>query len=189
MKTGIVLLSFLAAIAAVAQTFPQSMVKLDSTVGVVPIYYIAPGTRAPSEVYVEVLASVPGANNFISIDVMSETEQTVRFLDLGRGLGSGYYFFDGAVNAMGIPPVPGAYADFVVRTWTGATSYDTATLRAESSIITQNTMVWNGPPELPPENLLAFSQSMTMGVMIPEPATMVMLVVGGAALFLRRRLV
>jgi hypothetical protein len=189
MKTGIVLLSCVTAVAACAQTFPQAMVVLDSSVGVVPIYYVSPGTRAPGAVFVEVLASVPGANNFISIDVMSETENTVRFLDLGRGLGSAYYFFDGAVDVKGIPPIQGAYADFVVRAWTGAASYDTADIRVESPVTTQITVPWNGPPDLPPENLLAFSMGMTMGVLIPEPGTIALIAMGGAALFLRFRLV
>ncbi len=189
MKTGIVLLSCVAAVAAWAQTFPQAMVVLDSSVGVVPIYYISPGTRAPGDVFVEVLASKPGENNFISIDVMSETKNTVRYLDLGRGLGSAYYFFDGSVDVKGIPAIPGAYADFVVRAWTGAASYDTATFRAESAVTTQVTMPWNGPPDLPPENLLAFSQGMTMESIVPEPGTIALIAMGGAALFLRLRLV
>ena len=189
MKVGIVLLSCVAAVAACAHTFPQAMVVLDSSVGVVPIYYMAPGTRAPSAVFVEVLASVPGANHFTSIDLMSETENTVRFLDLGRGLGSASYFFDGAVNVKGIPAIQGAYADFVVRAWTGAASYDKATFRAESPVTTQITVPWNGPPELPPENLLAFSQSMTMESIVPEPGTIALIAMGGAALFLRFRLV
>jgi len=185
MQTGIVLFFCLTAVAAWAQTFPQGMVTLDSTAGDVPIYYWPTGTRAPGEVFVEVLASVPSENNFRSIDVMSESGNTVRYLDLGGGHGPAYYFYDGSVS---VPIVtPGDYASFIVRAWTGGASYATATFIGQSGIITQRTMVWNGPPEFPPDNLLAFSQGMEFGVMIPELGPIALLAMGGAALFLGRR--
>ncbi len=127
---------------------------------------------------------IAGKNDFRSIDVMFEAENTVRYLDLGGGHGAGYYFYDGAVN---VPFVtPDTYAEFKVRAWTGSITYDTAAFRAESAVTTQITMPWNGPPDFPPENLLAFSQSMTMGI-LPEPGTIALIVLGGAALFFGRR--
>jgi len=185
MKTGIFLFSWLAAVAAWAQTFPQGMITLDSAAEDAPIYYWPTGTRAPGEVFVEVLASVPGENNFRSIDVMSETENTVRYLDLGGGHGPAYYFYDGAVN---VPIVtPGTYADFIVSVWTGGATYDTASFIGQSGIINQLTVVWDGPPPVPPENLLAFSQGMEFGVLIPEPGSIALIAMGGAALFFGRR--
>jgi hypothetical protein len=185
MKTGIVLFSWLTAVAAWAQTYPQGMVTLDSTAGDVPIYYWPTGTRAPGEVFVEIMASAPGEYDFRSIDVMSETGNTVRYLDLGGGHGPAYYYYDGAVN---VPIVtPGYDADFMVRVWTGAASFDTAAFIGQSDVFNQRTMVWNGPPEFPPDNLLAFSQGMEFGVMIPEPGTIALVALGGAALFFGRR--
>lgn len=67
MKTGIVLFSWLTAVAAWAQTFPQGMVTLDSIAEDVPIYYFIAGVQSPSYVFVEVLASVPDKNAAILI--------------------------------------------------------------------------------------------------------------------------
>jgi len=188
MKKEIVFLSSLVAVAAGAQTFPQGMVGLDSSASDVPIYYLAKGTQAPSEVFVEVLASPAGAGTFASIDSMSETKNTVFSADLGGANGTAYYFYEGAVNVTGV--TPGASADFIVRAWTGAATYDSATIKAESGVITQNTAIFNGPPNLPPENPLGFNTALTMvdtSTVIPEPATLALLAIGGAALFFRRR--
>jgi len=187
MKKEIVFLSSLVAVAAGAQTFPQGMVTLDSSAADVPIYYLAPGTKAPSEVFVEVLASPAGAGTFTSIDLMSETKNTVFNADMGGANGTAYYFYEGAVNVAGV--TPGASADFMVRAWTGAATYADATFKVQSPVITQNTAIFNGPPNTPPENPLGFNTALTIvdTSVVPEPATIALLAIGGAALFFRRR--
>lgn len=178
MKKEIVFLSALAAVAASAQTFPAASVILDSGNTSAPIYYLASGTQAPSEVFVEVLARADAGSAFTSADLMSETKNTV-YYDSGA-----YYFYEGAIPVAGI--TPGASGDFMVRAWTGAATYDEATIRAESPIISQVTGNWTASTSPPPDVYLNFNQGMTMGA-VPEPATIALLAIGGAALFFRRR--
>lgn len=183
MKKEIVFLSSLVAVVAGAQTFPQGVIKLDSTASLVPIYFQSVGGgQAPSEVFIEVLASAPGLKTYTSVDSMSEAAGKVLYADLGSG--NAYYFYDGSVNVSQV--APGASADFIVRAWTGATTYDAATIKGESAVINQTTAVFNGPPNTPPENPLNFNTALTMTV-VPEPTTIALLALGGAALFFRRR--
>lgn len=180
MKKEIVFLSALAAVAASAQTFPAASVGLDSTTFNAPIYYIAAGTQAPGEMFVEVLARADAASAFTSVDLMSQTKNTVYF-DSGA-----YYFYDGAVTVPGV--TPGATADFIVRAWTGAATYDAADplMRNESALITQVTGNWTASTSPPPDVALNFNQALTVGA-VPEPTTLALLAIGGAALFFRRR--
>jgi hypothetical protein len=187
MKKEIVFLSALAAVAVSAQTFPVGTVTLDSLSIDVPVYYLQQGTEAPTDVYVELLASAPGANTWTSVDVMSVSKGSVMFYDNGAGKGSGYYFFDGDQTVTAV--APGASADFQLRAWTGAATYTDAaavTTGFTTKFFTQNTAIFNGPPNQPTLNPLAISGDMTVGA-VPEPATLALLAIGGAALFFRRR--
>jgi hypothetical protein len=117
---------------------------------------------------------------------MSETAGSVIYFDNGAGKGDAYYFYDGNQVVPGI--TPGSSADFIVRAWTGATTYDAATARVESAVFTQNTAIWNGPPTTATDNPLTLAGSLTMTTtIVPEPATIALLALGGAALFFRRR--
>jgi len=97
-------------------------------------------------------------------------------------------FFD-----KGTGVIPGladrANADFVLRAWTGAATWDAATIRGESAKWTQATGAWDNsssPPPVPSGPVLALPGSFEIKS-VPEPSTIALGVLGAAALLIRRR--
>jgi hypothetical protein len=90
--------------------------------------------------------------------------------------------FDGYISAgtVVIPTVPpGGEAWLQVRAWviTTGPTWEAASLRGESNVITINA----GSPPIPPPNLIGLQP-----FIIPEPSTIVLAVLGAFALLLRR---
>jgi hypothetical protein len=75
-----------------------------------------------------------------------------------------------------------------LKAWTGGTSFDNATARGESNIIT---ITATDPPATPAglaaNGLTGFQLQAVGGPVIPEPSTIALGLLGAAALFLRRR--
>lgn len=92
------------------------------------------------------------------------------------GAGAGY-FNGGQVTAGDA----GATVQAQVRAWTGAASYDAATVRGESALFDQVLGGGGTPPAAP--GAMANFQSFSL---VPEPSTIFLGLLGAGALFLRR---
>lgn len=86
----------------------------------------------------------------------------------------------GYINGGGVTaPLPAGSYSIVLRAWTGASSYDAATIRGESAPVT---LTLTEAPAIP--NDLIGLQGFTL---VPEPTTLALGAVGLGALLIRRR--
>lgn len=137
---------------------------------------------APAGTIVEVLGGSSAGSLAVISTATGVNKYTITAGDInanGAGTGS---FFDFGFG--GIPSVaPGATATMLVRAWTGAATFDTASIRG-SVTWTQATGTAPPAPNLPAPTVLAMPGPV---VMVPEPSAIVLGIVGAAALLLRRR--
>jgi len=187
-----VLFTALMAGSVVGSMAAVSVVKLDNYVsdnaGVYtsPIFYLAPGTQAPGDVYVEVWGGKDASSlaNLWAQPIKATFEDTT-----GDGQADMYLFDVGKVAELaGV--VAGGDATFKLRAWTGATTFDTAATRGESATWVQKTASWDKdalPQPTPPTDVQVMNPAVTMTEIVPEPTTIALALIGGAALFLRRR--
>lgn len=141
-------------------------------------------TPAPAGTLVEVLGGTSAGSLAVISTATGVNKYTITAGDINaNGAGSGS-FFDFGFG--GIPSVaPGATATMLVRAWTGAATYDTATIRG-SVTWTQTTGTAPPAPNLPAPTILAMPTTLVMA--IPEPSAIMLGIAGaGAALLLRRR--
>jgi len=123
----------------------------------------------------------PGADTFAqlyagaSADSLGAVGSPVSVLGEGKKAG---YFKGGTVDT-GL--AGGSSGFFQVRAWKGAASYEAATARGESNVLSVKT--GGGSPPLPPANLVGL-ESFSL---VPEPGTIALAILGAAALFIRRR--
>jgi hypothetical protein len=127
---------------------------------------------ATSDTWVEILAA-PAGGTLASVAVGNLTE-------------AGYFDLSGvALNAV----AANASANFEVRAWTGAATFDAATIKGQSAVFTQTVGSYNnaatppGPVTGPDLNVPTFS----IGVSVPEPTTIALAMLGAAGLLIRRR--
>jgi hypothetical protein len=165
------LLVALAAVLVTAATYGQGQVVFDNTVQApngAPIWDVGQtGVKGPGST---VTAGLFLVNNGTPTLIGSTT-----FLDIAGGA----YVNPVTVD---VPLAPGSAAQYEVRVWdTTAGSYDAAIHRGTSGVFAGTV----GGGTLPPTNLDNL-QSFTM-VLVPEPSTIALGVIGGLALLLRRR--
>lgn len=172
MKKALALLAALTLMGA-ANIWAAATVTLNNYDSNMPIFYQTTGSLAPLEgTFVELVgtsgAVIPtgGGSSIIS---MAEPG-----------------FFDGGFGV--VPGVTdGSSAALTLRAWRGAATYDAASEKGEVTW-TQNTGAWDPaavPPAAPSGPALAVPSSVLIAV--PEPSTIALGILGGAALLLFRR--
>lgn len=129
-------------------------------------------TLLPADAWIEVLGGAPGALT---------------------SLGAAFHPSEPGYFDSGVVLVPGAAAgqtgSFEVRAWTGAATYDAATLRGSTSF-SSAVGTWDDAASPPPLKLgpdLAMPSFTVSGAVIPEPSTIALGMLGAAALLFRRR--
>jgi len=127
---------------------------------------------ASATTWVEVLAG-PAGGSLASIGVGNLTE-------------AGYFDLSGLTIST---VAGGASADFVVRAWTGAATYDAASVRGATATFTQTTGSYTattppGPVSGPELNVPTFAVG---AAVVPEPTTIALAMLGAAAFLARRR--
>jgi len=152
-----------------------------------PIYYLAPGTLASGDVWVEVwggadassLAPLAAAFKASSFDVTGDGKDDM-------------YLFEAGIGEFPAAIAGGSDVTLKVRAWSGATAYADAQFAGETGTWTLKSGSWDKtaqPLPLAPDialNMPALTMIDTSTV-IPEPTTIALALIGGAALFLRRR--
>lgn len=98
--------------------------------------------------------------------------------------GSPANFLGGGLINAGVITATGTVA-LQLRAWEGASSFDTASVRGSSSVISVTASEAPAPPTSLSGQLTAFT--ITDQGVIPEPSTIALGLLGAAALFLRRR--
>jgi len=186
--TALMVGSASAAMAAVATVNLSNLAPVDGNgIPTGPIYYLAPGTQAPSDVFVEIW----GGSSASTLEKLNATAITASFLDTtGDGNGD-MYLFEGGVGEFSAAVVAGSDVTMKVRSWTGAATYDAATFKGETGTWTVKSGSWDKTPPIPLAPDIALNMpALTMidtSTVIPEPTTIALAMLGGAALFLRRR--
>lgn len=134
-----------------------------------PVYYLTPGNPASGPgFYVEILGG-PIGGPLVPLAGNIPGHPTVFQLNDG--------FFEGGFGV--VPGVPAdGYADFIVRAWHGAATFDAAPERVQSLLLT-NVKVGNDgpPPGLPAPSLFPFPSGLVI-VPIAEPAPVELAVFG-----------
>jgi hypothetical protein len=174
MKKTLALAAVLTALwTASAMAVPVATINLNNYgTGANPIFYGQQGTLAPmAGTFVELLAGttvVPDAVSGATQIPMSEDGM----------------FFGGTGSVPGL--APSATTEFTLRAWRGATSYDTAVERG-SATWSQATGSWDSAavPPAPPGG--PDMQNPAVVIVIPEPSTIALGLLGGFALLFFRR--
>jgi len=182
MKKTLVILATLAALAATSKTYAAATISLNNYDSDKPIFYLKDGTKASgADVFVEVLAGPVGG----VLAPVANTSALSKF-----GLSEPGYFD----NAVGVIPglADGAQVDVQVRTWKGGASYDVAAESGISAKWTQASGTWNpnaSPPVPASGPALGLTSSITILPVsaIPEPSVVILAMLGGAAVLIRRR--
>lgn len=143
-----------------------------------PIYYLAPGTMAPGDVWVEVLGNG---------SVLGSAIKAASFDLTGDGKDDAYLFTAGT-GEFPASVAGGADVTLQVRAWTGAATYDLASYKGETLPWTQKSGSWDKtaqPLPTPPD--IALNMGGPLTIVVPEPSTIALGLLGAAALLLRRR--
>lgn len=146
-----------------------------------PVFYLSDGNNAPVGTFVQVLGGPEGGD----LTPLSIGGSDV--FEIGQGLPAalgdaraGFFVLGPAV----IPGVaPDETAEFQMRAWRGAADFASASEQGVSSTWTQ---VAGSIPE-PPQTPDVPNMSGPAFVVVPEPTTYLLGLLGGAALFLFRR--
>jgi hypothetical protein len=189
MKKALILTAILAGSVAGAMAATVASLNLNDTAAdanglpISPIYNLETGTLATGDVFVEILGN--GA---------SLGQTTASAVDMG-GAGKNFYWFNAGYGDFASTVKPGDTVNLEIRAWTGAATFDTAPVRGTASL-TQTTGsrndgmtggVLTGIPDTTASADLQAFGALTMNPVVPEPATLALLAIGGAALFFRRR--
>lgn len=182
MKKTLSILAALTLMGAAAQCFAAATVTLNNYDADKPIYIGAPGTVASgADVWVELLGGTPGG----TLAPIASTSGLALF-----GLAEPGYFDSGVGTIPGL--ADNATAEFQLRAWKGAASYDAAFAVKETAISakwTQATGAWNpaAQPPVPASGpVLAIPGNLVLAV-VPEPSTIALGLLGAAMLLIRRR--
>jgi len=150
-----------------------------------PIYYMPTGTMPTGgDVYVEILAN--------GSPLLDKTVTTG--IDMTGSGKNDFYIFDAGYRDLATTINPGDNVTLTVRAWTDAATYDAALYRASVNITqavgSRNDGKVGGVPTNPADSQatvdLGNFGALTVGA-VPEPTTLALLAIGGAALFFRRR--
>jgi len=145
-----------------------------------PVYYLSAGTQAAGDVYVVVFGGVDTS----SLKSLATTTATFEPL-------VGSYLFDNGGFSMITGAAAGADVTLKVRAWTGAATYDAATFKGETATwVRKSTGLDPDDATLKPDsafNINLPALTMVDTTIVPEPTTIALALIGGAALFLRRR--
>jgi len=156
-----------------ASSFAQGTINFNNKVsGAVDARIFDVGGETPLE---------PGADTFVQLyaGAGADSLAAVGAATAIRGSGNKAGWFKGGTVDSGL--AGGSTGYFQVRAWKGAASYDGASVRGESNVISVKT--GGGSPPLPPSNLVGL-ESFSL---VPEPGTIALAILGAAALFIRRR--
>lgn len=180
MKKALILTALLAGSVAGAMAASVAALNLNNNatdaggMPLSPIYYAPIGTMPTGDVFVEILAN--GA---------SIAKTTATGIDMGSGKFD-FYIFDAGTGEFPSTVAAGDTVNLEIRAWTDAATYTGATYKASVSM-TQTAGSWDkGPPPAASASadLKAFGP---LTIAVPEPTTLALLAIGGAALFFRRR--
>lgn len=163
-------LAFMAALAMTgAAAFAQAPIFLNNYDSGNPVYYLDTNTK------------------------LSETGSFVQIFGNGTSIGDKFGLVEPGFFDNGFGAIPGAVdgADVTVKVqvWRNAASFATATEKAEASWV-QKGGTTPAAPAPPSPTALAFPNNVivgTQGPIVPEPSTIALVLLGGAALLLRRR--
>lgn len=140
-----------------------------------PVYYLSAGTKAEGDVWVQVFGAAQGGDQTALIQPVK-----AEWID-GANLyiwGTSQYSFPASV-------VGGSKVDLTIKAWTGGTTFETATYAATKSWTQDSGNQLD--PLIAVDKPLEVGGALTMTQVVPEPTTIALALIGGAALFLRRR--
>ncbi len=172
--------STMAALTGAVAINNQNFSETEPIAALNPVYYLSAGTQAAGDVYIEVFGGADASS------LTSIATTTASFEPL-----VGCYLFDNGGFGLITGTTPGQDVTLKIRAWTGAATWDAATAKAESATWTRKSTGLDpeNPTAMTPDstfNVNLPALTMTTGI-IPEPTTIALAMLGGAALFLRRR--
>lgn len=185
MNKTLAVLASLAVMGSAADCMAAAVVNMNNYDANFPIMFTPDGTTAPvpaaaATTYVELLGGAAGGAQSAAL-IGGGTTSIIQGIDDGGFFDKGFAVIPGLADK--------AQADLTLQAWTGAATYDAATLKGQVQW-TQATGAWNStavPPATPDNVVLALPKSVTIGPSIPEPSTIALGLLGAAALLLRRR--
>ncbi len=147
-----------------------------------PIYYETVGNPAAGpDFFVEILGG-PDAQHLGPVTVWNRDASV---FNIGTGV-AGPGFFDGAIGIVpGFPGIGPVQATFQVLAWKGASTFESSSQRVSSATWTQMTAFTDSPPGMPVGLPLEFPANLVIPA-IPEPPTLVLLLLGSAGVLASR---
>lgn len=175
------LIASLACVLATFTALAQGTINFNNFVGSIdaPVFNVDGVTRLAGNAFMAQLWAGPAAGSLAPIGA------ALPFFSLASG-GAGYIDSNAGATDRSIGTVaPGAIAFVQVRAWSVATGADwnSAGIRGQSSTLQITTGGAGNPPSLPADltGLTSFN------LVVPEPSTIVLGLLGAGALLLRRR--
>ena len=146
------------------------------------IFSLNGNTPAPAGTMVQLLGG-PSTSSLTVVSTATGTSSyTITAGDVNaNGAGTGSFFDYGFGYVTGVPQTTTGF--FQLQAWTGAATYQAAAIKGSLSW-SQATGTNPPAPGLPAPAVLAMPSTL---IMVPEPSTIVLGVLGAAALLLRRR--
>jgi hypothetical protein len=176
------LLVTLAAVLVSASAFGQGTINFNnlvSSAGInAPVFkpdgVTGAGAGAGASAQLYLVTGAAGSETYTPIPTV------LQFRTTPAGTAQGYVNNPTTVQVPNV--APGSPANVVLRAWEGA-SYDTASVKGQSALVSIPALGGAGQPPSVPANLVG----LTSFSMIPEPSTMALGLLGAAALLYRRR--